>query len=360
MDRIFRAQVDGGVGGTAPPYILLREAVSGNELRAQLDAQNFDSNKFFRIADKIDKISGPNKQTPSVELNYIDGKAVFSSSADDFPELWTVTEEEQAYVDQFSDVVKQYAKKVWPDYKQLVHRQRGASVIEVPFTDPETQEVGSKFIFADNVPEDEREESVDRSIREGFIDYRARGYALDTLANGLQLENSDERRPVKTQNYLEVKRMISSALKKGGPHTGTMMSQLENLMQQVVLSHSKSGGDLPSFVTTPEGNFLAQTELVETKGDTLVNQNYAGAVGDFRQMFKGSSEHLSDEVIGKAFQSMAYQMAAANTMLPYHESKMRAVRQGKKTLKKDSAKRVANNIYTTEFGEKIIHPGLLL
>ena len=360
VDRIFREQVDGGVGGTAPPYILLREAVSGNELRAQLDAQNFDSNKFFRIADKIDKISGPNKQTPSVELNYIDGKAVFSSSADDFPELWTVTEEEQAYVDQFSDVVKQYAKKVWPDYKQLVHRQRGASVIEVPFTDPETQEVGSKFIFADNVPEDEREESVDRSIREGFIDYRARGYALDTLANGLQLENSDERRPVKTQNYLEVKRMISSALKKGGPHTGTMMSQLENLMQQVVLSHSKSGGDLPSFVTTPEGNFLAQTELVETKGDTLVNQNYAGAVGDFRQMFKGSSEHLSDEVIGKAFQSMAYQMAAANTMLPYHESKMRAVRQGKKTLKKDSAKRVANNIYTTEFGEKIIHPGLLV
>jgi len=360
VDRIFREQVDGGVGGTAPPYILLREAVSGNELRAQLDAQNFDSNKFFRIADKIDKISGPNKQTPSVELNYIDGKAVFSSSADDFPELWTVTEEEQAYVDQFSDVVKQYAKKVWPDYKQLVHRQRGASVIEVPFTDPETQEVGSKFIFADNVPEDEREESVDRSIREGFIDYRARGYALDTLANGLQLENSDERRPVKTQNYLEVKRMISSALKKGGPHTGTMMSQLENLMQQVVLSHSKSGGDLPSFVTTPEGNFLAQTELVETKGDTLVNQNYAGAVGDFRQMFKGSSEHLSDEVIGKAFQSMAYQMAAANTMLPYHESKMRAVWQGKKTLKKDSAKRVANNIYTTEFGEKIIHPGLLV
>ena len=359
-DRIFREQVDGGVGGTATPYILLSEAVNGNELRAQLDAQYFDSNKFFRIADKIDKISGPNKRKPSVEMNYIDGKAVFTSEADEQPELWTVTEEEQAYVDQFSDLVKQYAEKVWPDYKQLVHRQRGASVIEVPFTDPETQEVGSKFIFADNVPEDEREESVDRSIREGFIDYRARGYALDTLANGLQLENSDERRPVKTQNYLEAKRMISSALKKGGPHTGTMMFQLENLIQQVVLTHPKSGGYIPAFVKTPEGNFLAQTELVEAKPDSLVNQNYAGAVEDFRQMFRGSSEHLSDEVIGKAFQSMAYQMAAANGMLPYHEAKMRAVRQDKKTLKKDSAKRVANNIYTTEFGEKIIHPGLLV
>ena len=359
-DRIFREQVDGGVGGTATPYILLSEAVNGNELRAQLDAQNFDSNKFFRIADKIDKISGPNKRKPSVEMNYIDGKAVFTSEADEQPELWTVTEEEQAYVDQFSDLVKQYAEKVWPDYKQLVHRQRGASVIEVPFTDPETQEVGSKFIFADNVPEDEREESVDRSIREGFIDYRARGYALDTLANGLQLENSDERRPVKTQNYLEAKRMISSALKKGGPHTGTMMFQLENLIQQVVLTHPKSGGYIPAFVKTPEGNFLAQTELVEDKPDSLVNQNYTGAVEDFRQMFRGSSEHLSDEVIGKAFQSMAYQMAAANGMLPYHEAKMRAVRQDKKTLEKDSAKRVANNIYTTEFGEKIIHPGLLV
>lgn len=94
-------------------------------MRAQLDAQNFDSNKFFRIADKIDKISGPNKRKPSVRMDYIDGKAVFTSAADEQPELWTVTEEEQAYVDQFSDLVKQYAEKVWPDYKQLVHRQRG-------------------------------------------------------------------------------------------------------------------------------------------------------------------------------------------------------------------------------------------
>jgi len=372
-ERIFREQVDGGVGGTAPPYILLSEAVNGHELRAQLDAQFFDPNEYFRITDKIDKISGPNKRKPTVRMDYVGGKAIFRSEADDQPDLWSVSEEERAYVDQFSDLVSQYSEKIWPDYKQLVHRRLGASVVEIPVTDPDTGDTGAGFIFADNVPEEEREASVDRAVREGLLDFRNKDHVLDVFANGLKLKNSDERLPVKSANYFEAQRMIGTALKEGSEHSRSMMLQLQNLVQQVVLSHSKAGGDVPSFVESGAGSFVPQTELVETdrkgflakigsmgRAQEITNQNYEGAIKDFRSMFRGSSEHLSDEVIAKAFQTTAYRMASLNTLLPYHEAKMRFVSGSEKKREVDSATRIAQNIYTTEFGEKIIHPGLLV
>lgn len=362
VQRIFNEAYDGGVRGSAPAFNFLSETGEmAINLRQQLS--DFNKTKYNDIKDKIDKISGPNKRKPTTKLNYVDGKAVFRSEADDFPELWTVTEEEQAYVDRFTPLMSAYAEEMWPEFKKLMQKQLGAAVIQVPFTDPDTGESRANFLFADDIPDDRKEEALNISVREGLIDPRFKDFAADALDKGRLLEG-DKRRSLKEGNYYQARQMIFTALRQsdveesGGPQS-KMSGQLSNLMKQVSLTHTEAGeSDVVPFVTTPQGSFLGQTELVKNKRGELVNQDFTAAIEVFRDIYEGSASHLSDEVIGQALQSTAYEMAAGASLMPYHAAKTRLLRQDEKALSKDSASRIANNIYTTEFGEKIIHPQL--
>ena len=363
VQRIFNETYDGGVRGSAPALNFLSETGEmAINLRQQLS--DFNKTKYNNIKDKIDKISGPNKRKPTVRpMQDAEGNMTFRSEADDFPELWTVTEEEQAYVDRFTPLISAYAEEMWPEFKKLMQKQLGAAVIQVPFTDPDTGESRANFLFADDIPDDRKEEALNISVREGLIDPRFKDFAADALDKGRLLEG-DKRRSLKEGNYYQARQMIFTALRQsdvekfGGPQS-KMSGQLSNLMKQVSLTHTEAGeSDVVPFVTTPQGSFLGQTELVKNKRGELVNQDFTAAIEVFRDIYEGSASHLSDEVIGQALQSTAYEMAAGASLMPYHAAKTRLLRQDEKALSKDSASRIANNIYTTEFGEKIIHPQL--
>ena len=408
-ERIFRDTVDGGVRGDAPAYYFLGDALNGQATRQQLEADEFDATEFLRISDKMEDIASGRGNKPQIDKRprHIElgisleeyyknpqlQRITFTSPAERDPEAFTISETEQAYYDRFAEMVGQYSEEVWPDYKKLVQRQVGAVAIDVPRINPVTKETENMFVLMDDVPDDQHEAAVEKSIQAGLLHPDFKENALKAL----KAKDKDGNLEVDVRNYYEALQKIQSAANiadtpvegesrlRGLPLAvvdpesvqHNFKDSLRRLSRQAALSHSKHGGVKRPFVRSPKGQILPQTELIEGKATLfkpgeLLQQDYKNLLDQFRGAYRGSVEHLSDEVVLKALQDTVYNMAVSSGLMPFHEGKKKlpklegAVGAAIKGVaypfvsERDVGSRLAGNIYTTEYGARLVHPRLLV
>ena len=380
--------------------------IEGQDTFDQLKAQGFNPEKFFNISDKIRTIEAEVEATITEDERLRSQSRVIpgghtgpggteplsrASLYDQTRQSVGLSEEERVYHDQYAWMVDQYAEDVWPEYKRDTQAETGAAVIDIPFLDPSTNELGIKLIPMDGIPEDQRAEGVDKSIREGMLDPRLRERAL-ALLNDVNNEGLDEEwhniPTASKMNYAEASQRIAVLL--GSPE-GVAFSDFKKLfgalVDEVSLSHTKSGGSRAplSFFRVysgeaearAQGRVQPQTEYVENEEGELVRQDYTYLLREFREAYShqkyrshpspelrqeanlsSSADHLSDEAVLRALQSTAYRTAVGNMIMPFHEGGRKWWEISATEL--PAEQRLADNVYTSFLGEKLIHPKMLV
>tara|TARA_R100001440_G_scaffold37463_1_gene56753 strand:- start:1008 stop:13712 length:12705 start_codon:yes stop_codon:yes gene_type:complete len=198
-----------------------------------------------------------------------------------------------------------------------------------------------------DIPKEDINAEVDRSIRAGAINPTLRGQVTDLLQNPRKLS-------IERQNTEEAERLIRSA-----PRESLLYDTLTSQIRRLRFSHLKpTDGQLHEFLTE-DGVPTGKTKPVKGQYNEFVSDNYKNFLEDFRKLYPLRG-HVSDAEILNAARSVASGVAIENGVFNFHE-KRSILFSGKKTRAEQSAERVKQNVYKDPVtGQTYIHPQLLV
>ena len=248
----------------------------------------------------------------------------------------SLTDEELSYLQGFEDPLKLLVEGTEEDRlrTKLSDGRLGVAII-------------NGQIVSKDIPQENIDAEVTKSIQAGAIDPRLKGQVIDSLKNPAKGSTA-------TRNTDEAERLIRSV-----PTDSYLYDSLRALIKQVGASHVKpQGGEVHEFIEV-DGVPTGVTKAGVGKYNRVVTQDYREALKDFRTLYPLRG-HLSDKEILHALRSVAMNVAVQTGAVTYHEKKS-FIFTGKKTRAKQSLERVEQNVYQDPVTKQsYIHPSLLL